>query len=175
KLPNYVGVEIKLEIIATKKMIKVSEQFRMVDNQQTQNTSMFIGDFQVVVESHLNSQGAVINKELARYNFEFFKQYLCEIWRYNNIHKKQVCINYIDYNEDLFYNKGKKPTTWSWIEHYAQLCCYSLDLQKCSDQNCYNDIYAKEAVDLLKENNVILSPYKRKKQSLFEFNLYFAI
>ncbi|CAG8848303.1 34520_t:CDS:2, partial [Gigaspora margarita] len=58
-----------------------------------------------IIESHLNSQGAVINEELARRNFEFFGQLLYEIWRRDNIHRRQVCVNYIDYNKDLFYNK----------------------------------------------------------------------
>ncbi|CAG8814325.1 19202_t:CDS:1, partial [Gigaspora rosea] len=42
-----------------------------------------------IIGFHLNSQGAVINKELARHNLEFFKQHLCKIWRHDNIHRRQ--------------------------------------------------------------------------------------
>ncbi|CAG8799324.1 170_t:CDS:1, partial [Gigaspora margarita] len=71
--------------------------------------------------SHLNSQGIVIDEDLAKHNFEFSGQHLCEIWRCDNIHGRQVRINYVDYNKNLFHNKRKEFTTWSWIEHHAQL------------------------------------------------------
>ncbi|CAG8724067.1 40586_t:CDS:2 [Gigaspora margarita] len=84
-------------------------------------------------------QGVVINEELARHDFEFSGQHLYEIWR--------------------------QPTTWLWIERHAQLCHYSFDLRKCSDRNCCNDVYAKEVVDLLKENNRILPLLTKGKDS----------
>ncbi|CAG8461617.1 7589_t:CDS:2 [Gigaspora rosea] len=49
---------------------------------------------------------------LGKHNFEFSGQRLCEIWRCNNIHGRQVYVNYVDYNKDLFHNKGEEPTTW---------------------------------------------------------------
>ncbi|CAG8497475.1 9233_t:CDS:2 [Scutellospora calospora] len=117
--------------------------------------------------SHLNSQGVVVDEDLAKCNFEFSGQSLCEIWKRDNIHGRQVHANYIDYDEDPFHNKGKEPTTWLWIERHAQLCRYSLDVRKCPDRNCCSDVYAKEAIDLLKENGGFLPPLTKGKDNCF--------
>ncbi|CAG8516623.1 4830_t:CDS:2 [Cetraspora pellucida] len=117
--------------------------------------------------SHLNSQGVVVDEDLAKRNFEFSGQSLCEIWKRDNIHGRQVHANYIDYDEDPFHNKGKEPTTWLWIERHAQLCRYSLDVRKCPDRNCCSDVYAKEAIDLLKENGGFLLPLTKGKDNCF--------
>lgn len=68
---------------------------------------------------------------MARRNFEFAGQCLCEIWL--------------------------------WIEHHTQICHYSLDVRKCSDQSCCGEVHAKEAIDLLKENNGFLLPLTKGK------------
>ncbi|PKY35173.1 hypothetical protein RhiirB3_501455 [Rhizophagus irregularis] len=46
--------------------------------------------------SHLDSQGNVIDEELARRNFEFSGKRLCDIWRRDDIHGKPVTVEYID-------------------------------------------------------------------------------
>ncbi|CAG8611686.1 6790_t:CDS:2, partial [Cetraspora pellucida] len=40
--------------------------------------------------SHLNSQGVVVDEDLAKRNFEFSGQSLCEIWKRDNIHGRQM-------------------------------------------------------------------------------------
>ncbi|CAG8484579.1 17764_t:CDS:2 [Gigaspora margarita] len=115
--------------------------------------------------SHLNSQGVVIDKDLARRNFEFAGKCLCEIWERDKIHGKQVYVDYVEYNEDPFQNNGKEIPSWLWIESHTQICRYSLDIRKCSNQNCCNEIYAKEAFDLLRENNGFLLPLVKGKDN----------
>ncbi|CAG8687882.1 9119_t:CDS:2 [Cetraspora pellucida] len=58
--------------------------------------------------SYLNSQGVVIDKDLARHNFEFAGKCLYEIWKRDKIYEKQVYVDYVNYNENLFQNNGKE-------------------------------------------------------------------
>ncbi|CAG8530480.1 7001_t:CDS:2, partial [Gigaspora margarita] len=113
--------------------------------------------------SHLNSWSVVIDEDLARYNFEFAGQYLCEIWKCDNINGKQVYINYVDHNENPFQNNEKDSIIWLWIECHIQICHYSLNVRKCSNQSCCDEVHAKEAIDLLKENNRFLLPLMKGK------------
>ena len=46
--------------------------------------------------SHLNSQGIVVDEELARQNFEYSGKKLCDIWKRDDIHGKPVNVEYID-------------------------------------------------------------------------------
>ncbi|CAG8821292.1 46399_t:CDS:2, partial [Gigaspora margarita] len=115
--------------------------------------------------SHLNSQGVVIDEDLARRNFEFAGECLCEIWKRDKIHEKQVCVDYVGYDENPFQNNGKENPSWLWIEHHIQICRYSLDIRKCSNTNCCSEIYAKEAFDLLRENNGFIPPLAKGKDN----------
>ncbi|CAB4439850.1 unnamed protein product [Rhizophagus irregularis] len=59
-----------------------------------------IGEF----GSHLNSQGNVVDEELARKNFEYSGNRLCDIWKRDDIHGKSVIVEYINEKKIPFNN-----------------------------------------------------------------------
>src|SRR6185295_18457448 len=67
--------------------------------------------------SHLNSQGSVINEELARQNFEYSGKKLCDIWKRDDIHGKPVRVEYIDQERHSF-NELEPSILWEWIENH---------------------------------------------------------
>ncbi|CAG8849201.1 42464_t:CDS:2, partial [Gigaspora margarita] len=80
--------------------------------------------------SHLNSQGAVIDEDLVRCNFEF---------------------------ADPFQNNGKEIPSWLWIEHHTQICHYSLNnnrfllpLTKGKDNHYLNPIHILQYMNKIK-------------------------
>ena len=46
--------------------------------------------------SHLDSQGKVVDDELARRNFEFSGKSLCDLWKRDEIYGKPVIVEYVD-------------------------------------------------------------------------------
>jgi len=57
-----------------------------------------IGEFR----SYLNSQGNVIDEELARQNFEYSEKKLRDIWKRDDVHGKPVMVEYIDQERHPF-------------------------------------------------------------------------
>ncbi|GBC24607.2 hypothetical protein GLOIN_2v1766467 [Rhizophagus irregularis DAOM 181602=DAOM 197198] len=78
---------------------------------------------------HLNSQGNVIDEELARRNFEYSGKKLCDIWKRDNIHEKPVTVEYVDQERNPF-DEPEPSISWEWIEEHTQLCRYLLDIKK---------------------------------------------
>ena len=78
--------------------------------------------------SHLNSQGKVVDDDLAYKNFRYAGERLCDIWKRDLIHEKNIICEYIDQHSNPFEEENDFEPTWSWIEKHAQLCWYSLDL-----------------------------------------------
>ncbi|CAB4483265.1 unnamed protein product [Rhizophagus irregularis] len=109
-----------------------------------------IGEF----GSHLNSQGNVVDEELARKNFEYSGKRLCDIWERDDIHGKPVTVEYINQEKNPFDNEP--PILWNWIERHAQMCRYSLDIKKCKDRECCYEYRAPDVATLLDENNGFL-------------------
>src|SRR5581483_1412713 len=54
--------------------------------------------------SHLNSQGKVVDPELAAQNFHYSGEALCEIWRHDLIFGKKVDACYVDVLTNPFKN-----------------------------------------------------------------------
>ncbi|CAB4422741.1 unnamed protein product [Rhizophagus irregularis] len=116
--------------------------------------------------SHLDSQGNVIDEELARRNFEFSGKRLCDIWRRDDIHGKPVTVEYID-KEIIPFNEFDSSTSWEWIENHAQICRYSLDIKKCKNRECCSENRATDAMLLLDENDGFLPPITKGKDGHF--------
>src|SRR6266540_2176128 len=53
---------------------------------------------------HLNTQGKVINPELALQNFKYAKKTLCDIWNRNLIFEKHINAKYVEESKNLFEN-----------------------------------------------------------------------
>ncbi|CAG8820727.1 41786_t:CDS:2, partial [Gigaspora margarita] len=83
--------------------------------------------------SHLDSNGAINNVDLAKQNFQYASEKLYNIWRRDHIHGKEVFVEYVDEQINPF-NKAS-DVSWSWIE-----------------------IHSEEAADLLAENDGFLLP-----------------
>ncbi|CAG8746452.1 24786_t:CDS:2 [Cetraspora pellucida] len=105
--------------------------------------------------TYLNSQGQVINEELAIKNFQFSGEKLRDLWQCDKIHDKPIKVTYLDNHTDMLTNDD---ISWQWIEYYCQICCYSLDIRKCINRNCCKPPWAPEATILLQENNGFLPP-----------------
>ncbi|CAG8775471.1 30566_t:CDS:2 [Gigaspora margarita] len=86
--------------------------------------------------THLNSQGKVIDEELAMKNFRFSGEKLCDIWRRDKIHEKPVQVEYLDTHDNLL---ADMEISWQWIEEHSP-----------------------EATILLQEYNGFLPPYSDK-------------
>ncbi|CAG8803547.1 31409_t:CDS:2, partial [Gigaspora margarita] len=72
----------------------------------------------------------------------------------SHLDSNEVFVEYVDKQIDPF-NKVS-GVSWSWIEIHCQICWYSLNIQKCNDFNCCSKWKAKEATDLLAENDRFL-------------------
>ncbi|CAG8778925.1 13736_t:CDS:2, partial [Gigaspora margarita] len=106
--------------------------------------------------THLNSQGKVINEELAKKNFRFLGEKLCDIWQHDQSHGRNVRATYVDTHIDMF---DDDDISWQWIEDYCQICRYSLDICKYRNINCCKpSCVPKATTTLLQENNRFLSP-----------------
>ncbi|GBC26323.2 hypothetical protein GLOIN_2v1870260 [Rhizophagus irregularis DAOM 181602=DAOM 197198] len=116
--------------------------------------------------SHLNSQGNVIDEELARRNFEYSGNKLCDIWKRDDIHGKPVTVEYVDQERNPF-DEPEPSISWEWIEEHTQLCRYSLDIKKCKNRECCSEYRAPDAAKLLDENNGFLSPTTKGKDGHF--------
>ncbi|CAG8672730.1 6442_t:CDS:2 [Gigaspora margarita] len=105
--------------------------------------------------THLNSQGKVINEELAKENFRFSGEKLCDIWQHDQSYRRNVRATYMDTHIDIF---DDDKISWQWIEDHCQICRYSLDIRKCRNINCFKPSHIPEATTLLQENNGFLLP-----------------
>ncbi|CAJ0846568.1 2494_t:CDS:2 [Entrophospora sp. SA101] len=105
--------------------------------------------------THLNTQGKVINPDLALQNFRYAGEALCNIWHHDLIFGKSVDVWYVEELVNPFENlqfegtekekieeqkqqkkkqeKGIDSTEcfvpWSWIENHCNLCQYSIDIK----------------------------------------------
>ncbi|CAG8818743.1 25125_t:CDS:2 [Gigaspora margarita] len=103
--------------------------------------------------THLNSQGKVIKEELAKENFCFLGEKLCDIWQHDQSHRRNVRTTYVDTHIDMFDNN---KISWQWIEDHCQICRYSLDIRKYRNINCCKLSRIPKATTLLQENNGFL-------------------
>ena len=142
---------------------------------------------------HLNTQGKVINPELALQNFKYAGEALCDVWNRDLIFGKRVDAKYIEESKNPFENlqfestdkekaeelkkqekrkkQEKEETTnltecfvpWSWIENHCNLCQYSLDIKRCTNISCCGPPRAKEAMEFLQVNDGFLPPITKAK------------
>src|SRR3954471_2848154 len=143
--------------------------------------------------SHLNTQGKVIDPELALQNFRYAGESLCDIWSRDLIFGKCVNARYVEELANPFENlefegtdkerieerkqqkkkqdKGDDSSEcfvpWSWIENHCNLCQYSLDIKRCMNTSCCGPSRAKEATDFLKINNGFLPSITKAKDGHF--------
>lgn len=143
--------------------------------------------------SHLNTQGKVIDPELALQNFRYAGESLCDIWRKDLIFGKSVDARYVEELTNPFENLEFEGTVkekeeerkqqkkkqenendipecfvpWSWIENHCNLCQYSLDIKCCTNASCCGPSRAKEATELLFLNNSFLPPITKAKDGHF--------
>jgi len=125
--------------------------------------------------SHLNSQGKVINPELAKKNFCYAGEALCTLWNKDQIFGKPVLTQYIAENTVSIEgreqvngeNVEESEISWKWIENHTQICRYSLDIKKCKDISCCNPIKHEESAAFLAENNGFLPPVSKGQDGHF--------
>ena len=122
--------------------------------------------------SHLNSQGQVIDPELAMKNFCYAGEALCTLWKRDPIFGKAIITQYTDQKNSPFaditfseYDEGNtnESVPWQWLENHTKICQYSLDVKKCENTSCCSPKRYEEAVILLAENNVFLPPVTKGK------------
>ncbi|CAG8770970.1 8402_t:CDS:2, partial [Gigaspora margarita] len=112
----------------------------------------------------LDSQGNVVDEELAWHNFEFSGNRLCELWNRDDIYGKPVTVQYVNQISQPFDDIDDIVSpTWEWIEHHAQLCRYSLDLKKCKNHQCCHEYRAPDAALLLDQNDGFFPPVAKGK------------
>ncbi|PKB97764.1 hypothetical protein RhiirA5_432533 [Rhizophagus irregularis] len=127
--------------------------------------------------SHLNSQGQVVDSELAMKNFRYAGEVLCTLWERDLIFGKPVITQYIDhkntsFNDVIFPGSEKESNNesnvpWRWLENHTKMCTYSLDIKKCEDRSCCLPNRHEEAAILLAENNGFLPPVTKGKDRHF--------
>jgi hypothetical protein len=127
--------------------------------------------------SHLNSQGQVVDSELAMKNFRYAGEILCTLWERDPIFGKPVTTQYIDhkntpFNDVIFPGSEKESNNesnvpWRWLENHTKMCTYSLDIKKCEDRSCCLPNRHEEAAILLAENNGFLPPVTKGKDGHF--------
>ncbi|CAG8844878.1 7100_t:CDS:2, partial [Gigaspora margarita] len=111
--------------------------------------------------SHLDSQGKVINQELAKKNFRHAGETLCTLWSRDLIFGKNVMAQYVEDNLPPFQiedNEEESKTFWKWLEKHTQICQYSLDIRKCDDLTCCHPKRNEESAAFLAENGGFLPP-----------------
>ncbi|RIB29153.1 hypothetical protein C2G38_2156113 [Gigaspora rosea] len=135
--------------------------------------------------NHLDSQGKVIDTELATQNLRYAGTMLCDIWCRDPIFGKRVNATYVDEATDPFINlefayeerekdeiekrneKDKGTNTpadisvsWLWIEKHCNIYQYSLDIKRYNNLNlnCCKPAKAQEAMDFLQLFNGFLPP-----------------
>ncbi|GBC47991.2 uncharacterized protein LOC106141435 [Rhizophagus irregularis DAOM 181602=DAOM 197198] len=122
--------------------------------------------------SHLNSQGKVVDSELAMKNMRYAGETLCTLWERDPIFGRPVTTQYIDQKslpfDDIMFPGCDKENTdesvpWQWIENHTKICQYSLDIKKCEDSLCCLPKRCEEAAILLAENNGFLPPVTKGK------------
>jgi hypothetical protein len=127
--------------------------------------------------SHLNSQGQVVDLELAMKNFRYAGEALCSLWKRDLIHGKPVTAQYTDQRNppfgDIIFpgskkeNNGESAVPWKWLESHTKICQYSLDIKKCGNSSCCSPKRHEEAAILLAENNGFLPPVTKGKDGHF--------
>jgi hypothetical protein len=126
--------------------------------------------------SHLNSQGQVIDLELAMKNFHYAGNALCTLWKRDPIFGRPVTTEYVDQKNSPFGNimfPGSEESTdestipWRWLEDHTKICQYSLDIKKCENSSCCSPRCHEEATILLAENNGFLPPVTKGKDEHF--------
>ena len=115
--------------------------------------------------SHLDSQGKVVDDELARRNFEFSGKSLCDLWKRDEIYGKPVIVEYVDQENQQF--AETQSISWEWLENHTQICRYSLDIKKCKNRQCCNEYIASDAALLLDQNDGFLPPIMKGKDEHF--------
>ncbi|CAG8832318.1 7281_t:CDS:2, partial [Gigaspora margarita] len=66
------------------------------------------------------SENIIENINLAKQNFHYSSKRLCDIWQQNYINSKEVIVEYLDEQINLF-NKAS-DISWGWIEDHYQMC-----------------------------------------------------
>jgi hypothetical protein len=127
--------------------------------------------------SHLNSQGQVVDSELAMRNFRYAGEALCTLWKRDPIFGKPVITQYIDQKkppfDDVIFPGSEKESNnesnipWQWLENHTKMCQYSLDIKKCEDRSCCLPNRHEEAAILLAENGGFLPPVTKGKDGHF--------
>ncbi|GET01626.1 uncharacterized protein LOC109428822 [Rhizophagus clarus] len=97
--------------------------------------------------SHLNSQGQVVDLELAMKTFVMLSS------SFDNV------IFSGSEKEDI--NESGVP--WQWLENHTKMCQYSLDIKKCNDHSCCSPNHYEETTILLIENDDFLLPVTKGK------------
>lgn len=148
--------------------------------------------------AHLDTQGKVINPELALQNFKYAGEALCNIWRRDLIFGRSVDARYVEEFVNPFENlqfegtdkekvgqkkqrkkkqeKENDPAEsfvpWSWIENHCNLCQYSLDIKRCTNTSCCGPPRAKEAMDFLQLNNGFLPPITKARDGHYTNSIH---
>ncbi|CAB4437126.1 unnamed protein product [Rhizophagus irregularis] len=119
--------------------------------------------------SHLNTQGKVIDPELALQNFWYAGESLCDIWSRDLIFGKSVDARTkpAKKKQDKGDDSPECFVPWSWIENHCNLCQYSLDIKRCANTSCCGPSCAKEAMDFLLLNNGFLPPVTKGRDGHF--------
>lgn len=126
--------------------------------------------------SRLNSQGQVIDLELAMKNFHYAGNALCALWERDPIFRKPVITQYTDQKSfpfgDIIFpgseqGVNESGVSWQWLENHTKICQYSLDIKKCKVRSCCPPNRYKEAAILLEENDGFLPPVTKGKDGHF--------
>ncbi|CAG8695588.1 3137_t:CDS:1, partial [Scutellospora calospora] len=108
--------------------------------------------------THLDSQGKVIDLELAEKNFKYAGNLLCNLWNKDKIFRKPVMTEYVN-----TISTPASDISWEWIEIHARICRYSLDVKKCNNIKCCFPKRCEEAGNLLASNNGFILPLVMRK------------
>ncbi|CAB4437176.1 unnamed protein product [Rhizophagus irregularis] len=120
--------------------------------------------------SHLNTQGKVIDLELALQNFRYAGESLCDIWRKDLIFGKSVDARYVEQLTDPFENLEFEGTVKEKEEERKQQKKKQEnenDIPECFVPYCCGPSRAKEATELLLLNNGFLPPITKAKDGHF--------
>ncbi|CAG8651406.1 22957_t:CDS:1 [Cetraspora pellucida] len=133
---------------------------------------------------HLNSQGEVINQELAKKNFQYAGETLYNLWNWDPIFGNSVITHYIDQHTSSFNNVTfpeydtnnivKSTIPWKWLENHTKMCQYSLDIKKCDNISCCMPKCCKDATNLLALNNGFLPPLVKENDKHY-LNLIYTL
>ncbi|CAB4425447.1 unnamed protein product [Rhizophagus irregularis] len=106
--------------------------------------------------SHLNSQGSVVDEELARKNFEYSGKRLCDIWERDDINGKPVIVEYIDQEKNSFGKDGHFINSIHALQYYDKLKIQEYDRYYLSiSQELYQRLCCRLPKDQNKTKNKI--------------------